>query len=65
MGLKDEKNKDEIRDLKLFSLEFGVDKFYLLSIVTKPNFWKNHLVISDGEAEIALCGVLYVVGNLT
>ena len=56
------KNKDEIKDLKVFSLEFGIEKFSLLRIVTKPNFWKNNLVIAIGVIEIAVSGVICYFG---
>ena len=63
--LDEEKNKDEINDLTVFSLEFGVEKFEMLRIVTKPNFWKNHLVLAVGVVEIALCGALCAAAFFT
>ena len=63
--LDEEKNKDEINDLTVFSLEFGVEKFEMLRIVTKPNFWKNYLVLGVGVVEVALCGVLCVAAFFT
>ena len=65
MELDEDKNKDEIKDLTAFSLEFGVEKFEMLRIVTKPNFWKNYLVLGVGVIEVALCGVLCTAAFFT
>ena len=65
INLDKDKNIGEIKDLKKFSLEFGIDKFEMLKIISKPNFWKNYLVVGIGVVEIAISGALFAASAFT
>ena len=55
-----EKNKDEIKDLKYFIKEFGIEKVESIRIVNKPNFWKNYLVLAVGVIEVTIGTIMLV-----
>ena len=58
LGLDEDKNKDEVKDLHNFIKEFGIEKIEIIRIVNKPNFWKNYLVLAVGVIEVAVGAVI-------
>ena len=55
-----EQNNDEIKDLECFIKEFGIEKFEILKIVNKPNYWKNYIVLAVGVIEVTVAAVILV-----
>ena len=54
------KDSEEVKDLYKFSMEFGIDKYYLIRTMNQPSIWKYYVVFITGVVEVAVGSILCI-----